>query len=251
MSGEPQTAGHLRILWILHQVLRIYRAKWKVLVPIGLLVLLPQAATDALVGDAEIHRVHTLADFAKLIEIPLTLAINLGGEALYAGIIAALVVRWLDGRTLENAGAAIRAIPFGRLIAIDLILAFGTALGLVLLIVPGILLYTYLAVAPPLVEIKELRVGDAIRRSYGLVKGNFWRVLGYSLLVLVVSEAFTAALHSPLDGSAGTFLWNLGVEAAIEPFVGLTTVLLCLGLLDLHGEDRRLSDYAGRASGAV
>jgi len=44
----------------------------------------------------------------------------------------------------------------------------------------------------------------------------------------------------------GELLFNLVIEALVEPFQGLTTVVLALGLLGLHGWDDRLRGFAER-----
>jgi hypothetical protein len=247
----PAAGEKLQIGWVLRQVWRVYRRRWKLLVPLATIVLIPQALGDAIFGSVEVTRVHSVADVAKLIAIPVSLAINLGGEALYAGIVAAGVVEWLSGRELTDLRKIARTIRYGRLIAVDLLLVFGTAFGLVLLIIPGIAFYTYMAVSPALVELEDMTVKQAFRKSMHLVRGSFWRVLWFTILVLAISDATAAILESPIHGVHGELLFNLAIEALIEPFQGLTTVFLALALLDLHGEDGRLSAFAGRHDGAV
>lgn len=246
MSAGDEPHEKLKIGWVLVWVWRIYRRRWRWLVPLSLLVLLPQTLADAVFGDFEVERVHTAADVLKLASIPLSLAINLAGEALYAGIVAAAVIEWLSGRELTDLGRVARSIRYGRLIAIDLILAIGTAIGLILLIVPGVAFYTYMAASPALVELNGIPVRAAMRKSLELVRGNFWRVLMFTLLVLVISGGVSAALESPIHGVHGEVVFNLLIEAVVEPFQGLTTVFLALALLDLHGEDRRLSAFTRR-----
>jgi hypothetical protein len=233
-------------VWLLRQVWRIYRRRWKLLVPLAVIVLIPQNIGDALFGDAKIERLHTVSDFAGLIAIPIGIAINLGGEAMYAGIIAAGVSEWVHGRELTNLGQVARSIRYGPLIAVDLILIFGTAVGLVFLIVPGVVFYTYHVISPALVELEDMRVREAMRRSRELVRGSFWRVLGFTLVVLLLSDAATLLLESPIHGLHGEVLFNLVIEAVIEPFQGLTTVVLALGLLGLHAQDGRLRAFAER-----
>ena len=240
------TAPKLAIGSVLRVVWRVYRRRWRLLVPLSLLILLPQAVADAWFGDVDIHRVDSLTGFAELVSIPLAIAINLGGEALYAGIVAAAVVEWLQGRELRDVPGAIRSIAYGRLIVLDVILALGTVIGLVFLIVPGLLFYTYTAVSPALIELNGIPVRQALRRSFELVRGNFWRVMIFTLAVLVGSELLLSLLESPLHGVKGELAMNLVLEAVIEPFVGLTTVFLALALLGLHGQDDRLANFLRR-----
>jgi hypothetical protein len=237
MSGEG--AARLRIRPLLRDIPRVYADHWRLLVPLALVVLLPQAIADATLGDIEIERVHTAADVLKIASVPLAVGINLGGEALYAGIVAAAVVHWRRGERLRDLHGVARSIPYGRLVVIDLLLAIGIAIGLVLLIVPGVLVLTYLAISPALVEINHLTIREAVRKSIELVRGNFWPVFALLASVIVATDSIGTALESPLHGLQGEVAFNLAIEAALEPFQGLTTVLLALALMDLRGEAPR------------
>ena len=250
MSPEREEVPRLPVMQVLRVVWRVYRRKWKFLVPLSLVVLLPQAAADAVFGDVEVERVETAEDILNLASIPLAIAINLGGEALYAGIVAAAVVEWARGRELRDVPGAIRSIEYGRLIALDLMLAVGTVIGLVLLIAPGLIFFTYLVVSPALIELDGDTVKQALRRSAQLVRGNFWRVLGFTLIVLVATDSLATLLESPIHGVHGELLFNLLIEAVVEPFQGLTTVFLALALLGLHGHDDRLAQFVERMKGA-
>jgi hypothetical protein len=131
----------------------------------------------------------------------------------------------------------LRDIPYRRLIAIDVLFAVGTALGFTLLIVPGVIVFTYLLTSPALVEIQNLTIRGALQRSVELVRGNFWRVLAVAATVLIVSDAVTTVLEAPVHGLAMESLFNLAIEAALEPVQALATVLLALALIRLHGEE--------------
>lgn len=236
----------LRLLPIGRDVFRVYARHWKLLVPVALVVLLPQALGDALVADFEIERVRTAADVLKLATIPASVAINLGGEALYAGIVAAAVVHWRRGERLPGLRRISREIPVLRLIVVDAILSLGTGLGLVLLVVPGLVFYTYLAISPALIELRRLPVGEALRTSARLVRGSFWRVLVVIVAALVLTDAAGSLLESPIHGVEGETALNMAIHAALEPFQALATVLLALALIDLAGRRGHRSPSRGR-----
>jgi len=227
-------APKLRLGRIARDVFRVYGRHWRLLVPLALLVLLPQAVVDAFVADIEIDRVETAADLLKLASIPVTVAINLGGEALYAGIVAAVVVHWRRGERVRSVRGVARELPIGRLIAADAIIAAGTAIGLVLLVVPGVVFYAYLAISPALIEIRELTLREALATSVRLVRGSFLRVLGLLVALVVLTDTGGTVLESPLHGRSGEVALDLLLHAALEPFQGLTTVLLALALLDMR-----------------
>ena len=233
----------LRLGPIARDLPRVYAHHWRLLVPLALIVLLPQAIGDALVGTIEIERIQSAADLAKLASAAATSAINLGGEALYAGIAAAAVVHWRRGEQLTHRGRRLRdfrsildELPLRRLIAVDAILAIGTALGVLLLVVPGIVFYTYLAISPALIEVRRLRLREAFATSFRLVRGSFWRVLAVIGAVVLLTDVATTVLESPLHGLEGEVALNLAIHATLEPFQGLVTVLLALALLDLRSE---------------
>ena len=118
--------------------------------------------------------------------------------------------------------------------------------GLVLLVIPGVLFFTYLAVSPALIELNGETVKQAMRQSVQLVRGNLLRVLALTVVVLVVTDSAAALLEAPFDELHLHFLFNLGIEAIVEPFQGLTTVFLALALLEIHGRDHRLSAFIER-----
>jgi hypothetical protein len=235
-ESPPAPVAKVELGPVARDVLRAYAHHWRLLIPLTIVVLLPQALADAAFGEIEIDRVQTAADLLKLATIPLSAAINLGGEALLAGIIAAVVIEWRKGSELSDLRRAAREILYLRLIAIDLLLAIGFGVGLAFLVVPGIVFATYFLISPALVEVERLSIPDAIRKSIVLVRGNFWRVLVFALGFLVVTDFAATVLESPIHGVPGELGFNLVIEAALEPFQGLATVLLALALLDLHRE---------------
>ena len=84
-----------------------------------------------------------------------------------------------------------------------------------------------------------------MRQSVRLVRGNFWRVLIFTFRVLAITDTAATLLESPVHGLHGELVFNLLIEAVVEPFQGLTTVFLALALLEL-GHERRLSAFAER-----
>ncbi|MGH2923312.1 MAG: YciC family protein [Solirubrobacterales bacterium] len=229
-----ERSQRLRLAPLVRDILGAYRRHWRLLVPLALLVLLPQSLADAFLDGLEIERVSSASDVAKLASIPLLAAVNLAGEALYAGIVTAAVLHWRRGERLPGVRPVAREIPVARLIALDLILAITVGIGFALLVIPGLVIYAYLAISPALIELRKLGLADAIAASARLVHGNFLRVLGLILAVFVVTDAATTILESPLHGVGGELALNVVVDATLEPFQGLATAMLALALIDLH-----------------
>jgi hypothetical protein len=91
------------------------------------------------------------------------------------------------GRLL--AAACARA---GALISLSVVTLFVVALGLVLLIVPGVWVGTLWALALPALVLERVGVVDSLRRSAELVGGRFWPMLG--LLALTVAGLLVTSL---------------------------------------------------------
>ncbi len=114
---------------------------------------------------------------AVLVAVPLTVIVNLFGQAFYAGLTAAAVIEWREHRPLPGPRALLRSVPLGRLVLLDIVLTLGTAIGLVLLVIPGLIWLAYFSIAPALVKFEHRGVWGSMRRSRELVRGNFWRVM--------------------------------------------------------------------------
>ena len=216
------------------EALVAYVRHWPMLVPLAIVVLAPQAVGNAIYDRLEVDGIATLADVAKLVSIAATIAINLGGEAIYAGIVAAVIVEWRRGERNPHLGHVIRGLPIASLVVVDLIVALGSAVGVLLLVIPGLVFFTLFAISQALIELRGLGIRAALATSFRLVRGSFPRVLALLFFVLVFTDAAAAALESPVHGVPGEVATTLVVHAVIEPFQGLVTVLLALTLIDLH-----------------
>ena len=75
-----------------------------------------------------------------------------------------------------------------------MIYAVVVAIGFVLLFVPGVLAFVFLALAAPIVEIEGRGVRAALRRSVRLVRGRFWTVLAVLLPIELIGDGLTQLL---------------------------------------------------------
>lgn len=226
----------LPVTAVTRDVVRVYRRHWKLLVLAAVVILLPQALVDGVLGSLNVEGVNSAADVATLVAVPLTVAVNLLGQALYAGFAAAAVVEWRAGQPMPGLGRLIRSLPIGRLIAVDIVLGIGAAIGFLLLVLPGLIFLAYFSIAPALIKIEHLSVRASLKRCVQLVRGQFWRVMLLVAGVIVVTEAAIQVLTAPFHGLGISVLADLAAEGVLEPFEGLVIVLTALALLDLRGE---------------
>jgi len=214
----------------------VYRRHWKFLVPAAIVVLLPQSLADAFLEGYHVEHLRTVADFANIGAALLTTAVNLFGQALYAGLAAAAVIDWRAGRPLPPLGELIRALPIKRLVVLDLVITVLTAIGFVLLIVPGLIVLTYIAISPAVMKIEHLTVQRALSRSIELVRGRARQVFVIVVGAIVFTEAVVQLVAVPFTGWVALAVVNLLAEGAFQPIEGLAIALVAIHLLELHGE---------------
>ncbi|GAA1226777.1 hypothetical protein [Rhodoglobus aureus] len=82
----------------------------------------------------------------------------------------------------------------------------GIVIGLVIMAWLG----TFLALVPSALMIERLTLGRAIRRSWSLVSGSFWRTFGILALIIIIVQTVAGIVTTPLSfiGSFGSVLLN-------------------------------------------
>jgi hypothetical protein len=122
------------------------------------------------------------------------------GTEFFAGLMDRLAGEKERGHPHESLGRILRALPYGRLIAADVLLAVGTALFSLLLIVPGILFFTFYSLVGPVVVMEDRKVFSAFGRSRRLVRGHFWLVLLLVTLPIVLEENVVHGIVEAFEG---------------------------------------------------
>jgi hypothetical protein len=130
------------------------------------------------------------------IAILLAAIIRMAGLALYTGFVVRLVQDVRDGRRDQTVGdlfsAAAPAIL--SLIVFGILYAIGVAIGLALLIVPGLILITFWSVGAPAIVVEHADPFGAFGRSWRLVRGDAWSVFGTLVVVLLIVIAVGVVL---------------------------------------------------------
>ena len=106
-------------------------------------------------------------------------------------------------------------LRFAAAFGLGLLTGLAIIVGMIVLIVPGVILSIWWAVALPALMREDLGVSEAMERSKDLTEGNRWRVFG---LILVLFMPFILLIFA-VTGLAMVF----GGEGADE---ALTTVML-------------------------
>jgi len=230
------------VLGIYRRVAATCRAEARYLLILAAFIFVPLGLLDAAVDHAGSTHVGELSDLATagLVALALGQTVTaLFGEVFYSGAVASLIAKSRPGERPSPMAVA-RRLPFGTLIAVDLVLAVGSALGLVLLIVPGVVFFTWFALAPPVVEIEDRGVRAAFARSRALVRGRFWTVLGVLVPIVLVSEALLTLVLEGVGSLIGHgllagWLADSAANVLLAPLYAVASVVLTVELIAEKG----------------
>jgi len=240
--------GTLSLLSIYRRIVRTYFAWAGTLLPLACIVFVPLGLIHAI----PVHVEATSIDFDSGLQIAgsalaLLLLVTTGllGEIFYTGAVAIALTHPRDGEppSLREVAGTIR---YGTLIVVDLIFGVLVAVGTLAFVIPGILVFVYLGLAAPVVEIEHHGVRAALRRSYRLVRGHFWLVLAVLMPIEVFSDLATSVAthlsHNLLgDSLVAEWLIDTATNIVLTPFYAVAAVLLSLDLIaDRDGTSPRL-----------
>ena len=223
-------------------------------------------ATTAVGSDAEALAAGAFA--AILLSALVPVALSLVGSALLQGIIALEVARgtlgekhklgglWraargrigaLIGWAMLVAAAVLVAVAVVALI-VALLVAVGGAVGAGFGVLIAILaalggavlafwLSTRLSLVPSVLMLERLPLRDALRRSWSITTGYFWKTLGIILLVSVILNAVSSIVSTPLSAIAsyGGFLLNPNGSEDVDITFTLVTTLVLVVITTLFG----------------
>jgi hypothetical protein len=144
----------------------------------------------------------------------------------------------------------------GLVVAVPLFLlgllgAIGVALGFVLLIVPGVMLYVMWSVAAPALVEERLGPIEAFGRSRFLTRGARWKIFGLILVVLVigwlisaVAEWGSAAYYGGMTRMAAEMRNGIPISYLAVSFVAqtLASVISGVAMASLYVELRDWKD---------
>ncbi|HMJ72707.1 MAG TPA: hypothetical protein VK471_04985 [Solirubrobacterales bacterium] len=220
------------------RIWRTYIAWAGTLLPLACFVFIPLGLIHAIPVHVEATSLNVdsgLEIFGAILALLLLVTTGLLGEIFYTGAVAIALTHPHDGEPpslREVAGT----IGYGTLIAVDLIFGVLVAFGVVAFVIPGVLVFVYLGLAAPVVEIEHRGVRDALARSFSLVRGHFWLVLAVLVPIEIVSDGLTnlatAGTHALLgDSLVAEWLTDTATNIVLTPFYAVAAVLLSIDLI--------------------
>jgi hypothetical protein len=227
-----------RLLGVYVRLGRTYRAWAPNLLALATIVFIPLGFVDALLEQVDTSSLDVTDGFkvaALLGALAAVTASSLFGEVFFSGAIAASLTHPEDEEQPGFLHLA-RHISYGKLIAVDIIFVLMMVVGAALFIVPAILVFVYLSLAGPVVELEKRGIRDGFRRSFRLVRGHFWMAAGVLVPVEIVGDAVNEGLvdaahgllgHGVLAAWAGESVGNI----VTAPVASVAFVLLTLDLI--------------------
>jgi len=132
----------------------------------------------------------------------------------------------------------LRRLPWARLVVADVAVVIGTAVGLAVLVIPGIAFYVLFALVGPVIVQERRGVADAFRRTYRFSRSSITPIL----VLVALPTAFEVGIHEIIDDAihgqgfvvSALVLW--AVATIIRGAVGLLMVALAVELMARNPE---------------
>jgi hypothetical protein len=135
-------------------------------------------------------------------------------------VVQGALVEAVDQERKHRTGGLLRATwkRAGALLGVSLLTGIGVALGLFLLVVPGLILFTRWSLAVPAVMLEGRSPRDAMRRSRELVAGHGRQVFAVFLTVTVAAGLVSFLLERLLVDAVGLWLSLTVASTLTTPF---------------------------------
>jgi hypothetical protein len=198
----------------------LYKAHWQHLLPIALVVYIALGLITLLLA-------WTLGLFGAL----LGSLIGIVGLFWLQGTLVEAVADVRDGRADLSMGETFQRAQqhIGPLLIAGILAGLAIAVGLLLLIVPGLYLLTIWSVLIPVIVLEGRPVMEAFGRSRELVSGHGWQAFGVivlGFLILIAASIVLGLLLFWLEGALGAFVRNVITNTITVPFVALTLTVM-------------------------
>lgn len=267
--GDPSAVGEtLRprgIGQVLGEALRVYRENAGRLWILVAVVVVPLSFLSWLISTVFLGPVTSVATVGgQTVEVVESRGLLLGVLAsLVAAAISIVIGAILQAAMLRAGALATMGDPvdvtesyrwglrrFGSVLLVSILVGIVVAVGFILLVVPGVIFLTFLAVSVPAVVVEGARGTGAMRRSWRLVRGHFWHVLGVVVVGLLIAGVVAGLISALGRGNdvLGLIFGTIG-QVVVAPFTALVTVLLYLDLR-ARSETLTLSGLRGEVGAA-
>ena len=166
-------------------------------------------------------------------------------------VVQGALIEAVDQQRRQSPDGLVRATwaRAGALVGVSVLTGVGVGVGLFLLVVPGLILFTRWSLAVPAVMLEGRSPREAMRRSRELVQGHGWQVFAIFVTVTAIAFGASFALEQLLSGVLGLWLSLTVASTLTTPFAAhaLNVVYYrIVGIDSTAWTRRRLGDAAGK-----
>jgi hypothetical protein len=219
---------------ILRDAIALWQSRWRVFLLIAIAVIVPVEVAIFGVGLGEISDRFDADTSRQMLLLEAGVSWLLTTPLLTTMTMRALVDQQTGAREAITRGLEL----FLPALLVTVIVTAAGVVGLFLLIVPGVIVLIRLAFVVEIVAVEDLRGADAVRRSWLLSDGNFWRILGITIGVYLLTGAAEQLVLFPfaeiaraVDSQALVLLGTIIGDVIALP---IATIALALLFFDLR-----------------
>lgn len=212
----------------------VFATRVSVVLATTALVELPVVLGHLVLSEAALD---VASDSVDVYLAPLLTAIWAGlGHHLLVGVLERVVGAERAGHERPTLRATLSGLPWGRLVVADVVLTVVTVVGMLLLVVPGLVLATYLTCVMPLLSMRHEHLGSAWGASVRLVRGSFWPVAVAVTVAWLVQTVALGAMARLVHLVTDSHTWEVVAHGAaalvVLPFSALVPVIITFDLLE-------------------
>jgi hypothetical protein len=195
---------------------------------------IPQRGLGDLLSTAfEVYRANAakLIQIVAIVVIPLTFIQALLLATALKQSEAAVTINQATGEVTITNGGGLGRSRLGGLLILAFLIALVVGLGFILLIIPGVIFAVFLSMAVPAFIVERKTATDSMSRSWGLVSGSWWHVLGVIVVAALIAGVINGILGA-IGGNTFVLRWIFSTigQLITAPFVALVSVLLYVDL---------------------
>lgn len=237
MKPLPNLQIMLKLAW------KNYLSRFDVILWVHVLVAFPVY----LVVDASIPRTLLSETTYDLVDLPLlllepayqfnvvvTLAANL--VLIYVLVVIVLALKYsyrqqpVSFKQLLTSGFH----WFPKAIITALVIGFLQMLGLVFLIIPGVILSIILTITIPALIWYDLSPVQAVRKTWKLVRPNFWMALAYIMIAQIIVSGAAMLIILVIPDAFGFYGIGLTISAIFQSYLFVFATVLMTSLEEIQ-----------------
>lgn len=255
---DPAGLRPLGVGEILDVAIKIYRARFGVMVRSVVVVLAPVFALSALIrisipaGDSLFQDTQPgttpefdFDDLWALVAGTLLIALlgYIASQVATGACFKSVSGAYLDENPDWRESLRFARSKLGSLLWVSFLMVIGLAPAFLALVLPGLYLYVAWSVAAPVVLLEDVRGWSALKRSRQLVKGRFWPAVAVLILVAVLTgivQAIFLGLAAGVVSVTGNELASAVADAVGQTVSSALTTPLSAAVLAVLYFDLRV-----------